>query len=73
MIERSRVRVPAGEAGEVSSLGSTFCAFISVSVPPPCYRSSTEEIRFFLPKTQVAGYTQTHMDLTYVASNKVTQ
>ena len=26
MIERSRVRVPAGAAGEFSSPGSTFCA-----------------------------------------------
>ena len=72
MIERSRVRVPTEEAGEVSSPGSTFCAFISVSVPPLCYLSSTEEIPFILPKTQVAGYSQT-LDHTYVASNKVAQ
>ena len=26
MIERSRVRIPAGSAGEISSPGSTFCA-----------------------------------------------
>ena len=26
MIERSRVRVPAGAEGEISSPGSTFCA-----------------------------------------------
>ena len=26
MIERSRVRIPAGAAGEFSSPGSTFCA-----------------------------------------------
>ena len=26
MIERSRVRIPAGAAGETSSPGSTFCA-----------------------------------------------
>ena len=26
MIERSRVRIPAGTAGEFSSAGSTFCA-----------------------------------------------
>ena len=32
---------PAGAAVEFSSAGSTFCAeaLISVSVPPPCYRS----------------------------------
>ena len=34
MIERSRVRIPAGAAGEFSSPGSTFCAdSFSVSVP----------------------------------------
>ena len=27
MIERSRVRIPAGTAGECSSPGSTFCAY----------------------------------------------
>ena len=27
MIERSRVRIPAGTAGEFSSPGSTFCAY----------------------------------------------
>ena len=45
MIVRSRVQVPAGAAGEVSSPVSTFCALqcelsISVSVPLPCYRSN---------------------------------
>ena len=30
---------------------------ISVSVPPPCYRSSTQKIPVILPKVQVAGYT----------------
>ena len=29
---------------------------ISVSVPPPCYRSSTYKIPVILPKVQVAGY-----------------
>ena len=29
---------------------------ISVSVPPPCYRSSTQKIPVILPKVQVAGY-----------------
>ena len=57
MIERSRVRIPAGAAGEFSSLGSTFCAdLISVFVTPPCYRSSTKKIPVILPKVQVAGY-----------------
>ena len=36
MIERSRVRIPAGAAGEFSSPGSTLCAdSYSVSVSPP--------------------------------------
>ena len=29
---------------------------ISVSLPPPCYRSSTKMIPVVLPKVQVAGY-----------------
>ena len=29
---------------------------ISVSVPPPCYRSSTYKIKVILPEMQVAGY-----------------
>ena len=42
MIERSRVRIPAGAAGEFSSTGPTsVLTLISVSVPPPSYRSST--------------------------------
>ena len=36
-----RVRVPAGAAGEFSSPGQfSVLTLISVSVPPPCYRSS---------------------------------
>ena len=48
MIERSRVRIPAGAAGEFSSPGPIFCAdssFVAV-----CKRSRS------LPKVQVAGY-----------------
>ena len=42
VIERLRVRVPAGAAGAFSSPESTFCAdSYSVFVPPPCYRSGT--------------------------------
>ena len=41
VIERSWVRIPAGVAGEKKNPGSACCALISVSVPPPCYRSST--------------------------------
>ena len=43
-IERSRVRVLAGAAGECSSRRSTFCAdsgLFRYSFDPPCYRSST--------------------------------
>ena len=48
MIERSRVRIPAGTAGEFSSPGSTFCADSYFGIrstpvlPPP--RSPTREI-----------------------------
>ena len=42
VIERLRVRVPAGAAGEFSSPELTVCAgSYSVSVPPPCYDSGT--------------------------------
>ena len=42
VIERLRVRIPAGAAGKFSSLEFTLCAdSYSVSVPPPCYRSGT--------------------------------
>ena len=40
VIDRLRVRVPAGAAGECSFQMSTLCAdSYSVSVPPPCYRN----------------------------------
>ena len=42
VIERLRVRIPAGAAGEFSSPGLSFCAdSCSVSVPPPCDCSGT--------------------------------
>ena len=42
VIERLRVPIPAGAAGEFSSPESTLCAdSYSVSVPSPCYRSGT--------------------------------
>ena len=42
LVERLRVRIPAGAAGEFSSPELTLCAeSFSVSVPPPCYRSGT--------------------------------
>ena len=56
MIERLRVRIPAGAAGEFSSLESTLCAdSYSVSVPPLCYCSGTEKTPVILPKVQMAG------------------
>ena len=62
VIERLRVRIPAGAAGEFSSPELTFCAdSYSVSVPPPCYRSGTQKITVILPKVQVAGYVQTRI------------
>ena len=42
VIERLRVGIPAEAKGEISSPEVTLCAdSYSVSVPPPCYRSST--------------------------------
>ena len=41
--------------GEVSVL-----TLISVSVPPPCYHSSTQKIPVILPKVQVSGYSSKH-------------
>ena len=57
MIERSRVPIPAGTAGEYFFSGSTLSVLLfSVTVPSPCYRSSTYMIPVILPKVQVAGY-----------------
>ena len=42
VIEKLRVRIPAGAAGEFSSPGLTLCAdSYSGSVPSLCYRSGT--------------------------------
>ena len=55
----------SGLPGEVGSLQSTanrhffqvsVLTLISVSIPPPCYRSSMYKIPVILPKVQVAGY-----------------
>ena len=57
MIERSRVRVPSGAAGEFSSPGSTFSADSYFGfVPLSCFRSSVYKIPVILPEVQVAGY-----------------
>ena len=43
MIERLRVQIPTGAAGEFSSPESALCAdSYSVTVPPPCYRRGTK-------------------------------
>ena len=66
-MERLRVRLPAGPAGEFSSPKLTVCVdSYSVSVPPPCYRNGTLKTPVILPKVQVAGYTLTriHVDPT---------
>ena len=51
MIERSRVRVPAGAAGEVSSPESTFCADSYFGI-----HSIPVKVPVVIPKVQVAGY-----------------
>ena len=48
-----RVRIPAGAAGEFSSLGSTSDAdSYSVSIPSPCYRSGALKTLVILPKVR---------------------
>ena len=64
MIEGSRVRIPAGAAGEFYSpgqgqLSSVLTALISVSVPPPCYRDSSTSLKdpgHSAKEVQVTGY-----------------
>ena len=62
MIERSRVRIPAGAAGEFSSLGSTFCTDSYFGI-----RSTPVKDPGHSAKLQVAGYCETRIHLTYVA------
>ena len=51
VIERLRVRIPAGAAGEFSSPELTLCAdSYSMSIPPQCYRSGTWKITVIMPK-----------------------
>ena len=51
VIERFRVQIPAGLAGEFSSPKLTLRAdSYSVSVPPPFHRSGTYKILVILPK-----------------------
>ena len=53
MIERSRVPIPAGAAGEFSSPVSTFCADSHFGIRSAVAR---KKIPVILPKVQVAGY-----------------
>ena len=57
VIERLRVWIPAGAAGESSSPGSTFCAdsYFSIRSTPPCYCSSTQKTPVILPRPQVTA------------------
>ena len=58
VIERLRVRIPAGAAGEFFSPESTLSAdSYSMSHQPPCYRSGTLNTPVIVPKAQVAGNT----------------
>ena len=55
--QRSRVQIPAGVAGKFLLWGQiSVLTLILVSVPPPCYRSSTKKTLVSLPKVEVAGY-----------------
>ena len=58
MIERSRVRIPAGTAGEFSSPGSTFCAdsYFGIRSTPRVTTVARKKIPVILPKVQVPGY-----------------
>ena len=56
MVERLRVRVPAGAVGEFSSPELTFCAdSYSVSFPPRFKHSGTYKTPVIVPKVQVVG------------------
>ena len=56
MIERSRVRVPAGAAGAFSSPGSTFCADSRLGIRfTPVLPQQHVKIPVVLLKMQVAG------------------
>ena len=58
MIERSRIRVPAGEAGEFSSSWSDFCvdSYVGISVkdvkdPGHCAKSADVRLQLKIPRT----------------------
>ena len=70
----SREGSEKGKEGHNNCIHSQFSVLtlISVNVPTPCYRSSTEKIPVILPKVQVAGYSDTRMHRTDVALREVT-
>ena len=57
VIDRSRVRVLAGAAGEYASLGSTFCADSYFGIRSTRVTAVARKILIVLPKVKVAGYT----------------
>ena len=72
VVERSRVRVPAGAAGELSSPWSTFCADSYFGIrSTPVLPQQHVKILVILPKVQSACYIQTLMHLTYVTLHEV--
>ena len=68
MTERSRVRIPAGVAGEFSSPGSTFCADSYFRVTAVARIRSLS----FCQKCRWQVTAKTRMHLTYVALHEVT-
>ena len=70
MIERSRVRIPAGTAGEFSSPGSTFCAdsyFGIRSTPRVTAVARKKNPGHFAKKCRWQVTAKTRIHLTYVA------
>ena len=57
VIERLRVRIPAGAMGIFSPELPLYADSYSVSVTLRCYRSGTKKTPVILPTVQVAGYT----------------
>ena len=73
MIERSRVRIPAGAAGELSSPGSTFCAD-SFRYPfyPRVAAVARKRSRSFCQKCKWQVTAKHAYTVTYVALHEVT-
>ena len=68
MIERSRVRIPAGTAGEFSSPGSTFCAdsYFGIRSTPVFTAVARKKSRSFCQKCRWQVTAKTRIHLTYV-------